>query len=81
MPRPKTPVLPGDRYGRLTIVCESEPEPRPWSSSAYRRFVVRCDCGAETVVRLCNMRSGSTRSCGRHHPVWTSVDWRLERAS
>jgi hypothetical protein len=30
----------------------------------YRRFEVRCDCGTVKIVRLGDMRSGSTVSCG-----------------
>lgn len=65
MGRPRTIVNVGDRFGRLTIIEETAPEPRPEPSrSAYRRFRCRCDCGQETNARLCNMRHGSTTSCG-----------------
>lgn len=64
MARPPIQVAVGDRYHMLTVVRETEPEPRPLSPSRYRRFEMRCDCGELTNVRLCNVRSGSTRSCG-----------------
>lgn len=64
MARPMIQAMPGDRYGFLTLLYEVEPDHRPFSTSHYRKFLVRCDCGTERTVRLCNMRSGTTRSCG-----------------
>jgi hypothetical protein len=48
----------GTRYGRLAVVNEVAPDGR------YRRFAVRCDCAAELVVRLQDLRSAATQSCG-----------------
>lgn len=56
-------VTPGDRYGRLTVVCESEPYKAPCGES-YRRFTCRCDCGETSCVRLDSLRNGVTQSCG-----------------
>ena len=55
--------LTGDTFGRLTVIRQ------------YRRITVddkrtesiwlcRCSCGAEKIVRLKNLVSGGTRSCG-----------------
>lgn len=54
-------ILPGDRYGRLTIIKEVEP-----TSTNVRRFLCKCDCGNETIVRMCHLRSTNkpTVSCG-----------------
>lgn len=49
----------GERYGSLTVLHEVK---------SYRkgstRWACRCDCGAFVNVQSCNLRSGSTRSCG-----------------
>lgn len=51
-------VKDGDRYGRLTIVSETD----KWKGR--RMFLCRCDCGNEVVVGLGNLRNGHTQSCG-----------------
>ena len=56
-------VLPGDRYGQLTIVSEAERSVT--ASGRYRRaFNCRCDCGQTITVDLGNLRSGHSASCG-----------------
>lgn len=45
-------------FGELTVVKEVE------SVSNKRRFLCKCSCGAEPVVRLDHLRSGHTQSCG-----------------
>lgn len=54
-------IKPGDRYGQLTIIKEVEP-----TESGVRRFLCKCDCGNETVVRMCHLRTKKhpTVSCG-----------------
>lgn len=64
MPRPRTPIDAGRRFHSLTIIAELEPHQRPYGGGTLRHFAVRCDCGAERVVRLQNLLSGNTRSCG-----------------
>lgn len=51
--------LTGQRYGRLVVVQEIE-RVRP----RVRRFECLCDCGNTSYVRLGNLRSGITTSCG-----------------
>jgi hypothetical protein len=51
-------VNPGDKYGRLTII--SEVEQIKWT----RRFLCKCDCGKEKVIRLEHLRRGAIISCG-----------------
>lgn len=51
-------VSPGDRYGRMIVVSEAAPRGR------FRYMWCRCDCGAEKLVMLWNLRSGHTESCG-----------------
>lgn len=61
MPKPpRTKDLPGQRFGRLTIVK------RAYVNDAFAgaRWLCRCDCGGETITRGGNLHSGKTRSCG-----------------
>ena len=51
-------IRPGERFGRLTII--KEVECRNW----VRRFLCRCDCGVERIVRLGALRNRSVVSCG-----------------
>ena len=52
------PIKAGSQFGRLTVL---KPEGRKGGQIAYRCL---CDCGAETVVRSADLRSGNTKSCG-----------------
>lgn len=59
----KKEVLPGERFGRLTIIKEVGTiirKPRLYE----RRFLCRCDCGNEKEVSLYSLTRGYTRSCG-----------------
>jgi excisionase family DNA binding protein len=49
----------GNRYGRLTVLGEADRD-----KQGARLLRVRCDCGAEKIVRMSYLRNGSTRSCG-----------------
>ena len=59
----KIEVKSGDKYGRLTILEEVQPHTYP---NGYKERMVkcRCDCGSPTIVRLKDLRSGKTQSCG-----------------
>lgn len=52
----------GRRFGRLVVVRKS-PEPRKW--------LCKCDCGAEKLVAGSNLRNGSVRSCGCLAAEWS----------
>ena len=59
----KLEVKSGDRYWRLTIL--EEVTSYIYSSGYKERMVkCRCDCGNPTIVRLKDLRSGKTQSCG-----------------
>ena len=59
----KLEVKSGDRYWRLTII--EEVTSYIYSSGYKERMVkCRCDCGSPTIVRLKDLRSGKTQSCG-----------------
>lgn len=47
-------ALPGDRFDRLVVTAIVDGQTRK----------CLCDCGAESIVRRCNLTSGNTRSCG-----------------
>ena len=58
-------TFPGARFGRLEIVAEGEPIPRPDKPGWKRRtFRCRCDCGNQIVVTRDSLVSGNTKSCG-----------------
>jgi hypothetical protein len=50
----------GKTYGRLTVVKDAE------ATNGYRNVIVRCICNEtfEKIVRLKNLKSGNTTSCG-----------------
>lgn len=53
--------LVGKRYGRLTVTDETMRK----DSSGKRTLACKCDCGTENyVVRMNNLTSGNTTSCG-----------------
>lgn len=52
-------VLPGEVFGRLTTV-----ESRGYDSARKQIWLAKCECGAQTVVRVNNLRTGTTTSCG-----------------
>ena len=60
----KVEVIPGEKYGRLTVIKEVETRVMP--NGRNERYVLcKCDCdGKEVVVSLRSMRQGSTTSCG-----------------
>lgn len=49
--------LRGERYGRLVALQRQQDG----------RWLCQCDCGQRTIVRLNNLRSGRTQSCGCLH--------------
>lgn len=55
----REPLEPGARFGRLTTV-----ESRGYDSAHKHIWLVRCDCGAQKVVRENNLKTGTATSCG-----------------
>lgn len=49
----------GNKYGKLTVLCRVENNPR-----GKQRVRCRCECGAEIEVLVNSLRTGNTRSCG-----------------
>ena len=54
----KVKDLTGQRFGRLTVISRAENR----NKKVYWRC--RCDCGAEKIIRGCNLKYGDTNSCG-----------------
>ena len=50
--------LMGQRFGNLMVLAPAE------NIGSRTAWLCRCDCGAETVVPTCHLRSGHTKSCG-----------------
>ena len=57
----------GQRFGRLLVVALSE------GRSGNPLWLCKCDCGETKVVRLGNLKSGATQSCGCLHKERTSL--------
>ena len=57
-----TKGIPGERYGRLTILMEIPAENR--KKRDVREVLCQCDCGNVTIARVGNLLSGNTMSCG-----------------
>lgn len=56
---PKT----GSTWGRWTIIGRARPAKRYGETYARARVVVRCVCGREQPVFVCDLRSGRTAGC------------------
>lgn len=55
-------VLPGTRFGRLTVVKELASVPK--HKRKRRRFELHCDCGSAHEAWIHCLRNGDTKSCG-----------------
>lgn len=59
MPTTLNPDMnPGCRFGNLTILRRGP------NGGRMPRVYCLCDCGAETLVYCCSLRTGNTKSCG-----------------
>ena len=61
---PSVYVMPGDKYGRLEVICELPPRIR--AGKPKRLVECRCQCGTTNAVLLNSLRRGATVSCGCH---------------
>lgn len=48
----------GQKFGRLTVLAFNTEQ------KGQSRFLCRCDCGTECIVRAGNIYNSSTKSCG-----------------
>lgn len=58
------PAEAGMRFGLYTLV-----ERRPTDDRGQQRWLCRCDCGSERVVRLAHLRHGKALGCGCTRPA------------
>jgi hypothetical protein len=80
----RTDLIPGDRFGRLTVISLAPKRLR------HTEWHCRCDCGEMKTTRASTLRAGRTRSCGclgreelrtrrgnlRHGQRWT-IEYRI----
>lgn len=52
--------LTGQVFNRLTVICRVNQR----SSDGSVKWLCRCSCGNETIVRADSLKSGNTQSCG-----------------
>ena len=52
----------GKRYGRLTILTRATS--LHYTGTTVARWLCRCDCGHEVIVRADSLHQGRTKSCG-----------------
>jgi len=62
--RKAKPITGGTRFGRWVVIQEAEPYIPPCKIGRMRRFLCRCDCGIQRLVRLKDLISGLSASCG-----------------
>lgn len=70
----------GDKFGRLTIVCELEPR----GKNNNRYFQCKCECGTERDFKIYRLTKGTTVSCGcfaRELAVVTGKDAQINNLS
>ena len=53
------PDLTGQRFGMLTVIGQA-----PSTDKGRRRWICKCDCGTEKIILGCNLKRGTTVSCG-----------------
>ena len=88
-PRPRRPILPGMRFGKLTVIRRAA---RPYVYLlrghwivAGRRWLCRCDCGRELFVCSSYLNAGTRKNCtrgmcrARKHGLFTGICWRRNR--
>ena len=57
--------LTGQRFGMLYVLKEAAPIQRKDNpSQSRRRWLCRCDCGAEKIILQDNLKRGLSKSCG-----------------
>lgn len=53
------PLIPGQRFGRWTVIAEHPKRSR----NGQKYYLCRCDCGTEKPVRADGLRAGKSTSC------------------
>lgn len=55
--------LTGQRFGRLIVICESEPYYPPNSNKRHRMWLCQCDCGNVIKTDQGGLLNGGAKSC------------------
>jgi len=66
----------GSNFGRLTCMRRVDP-PESAANKHNRYYLCQCSCGNEVVVRLSDLLSGGTKSCGCLHSELAAERGRL----
>ena len=53
----------GDRFGYLTVICETEPNITP-CGTVQRKFLCKCDCGNHVIRMRSTLQKSKNQSCG-----------------
>lgn len=53
----------GERFGRLVVLSRADDYVAP-NGKHHVQWLCQCDCGAQTVVDVCQLTGGKTLSCG-----------------
>lgn len=53
----------GERFGHLTVLSRADDYTAP-NGKHHVRWLCRCDCGNKTIVDICQLTEGKTKSCG-----------------
>lgn len=64
-------LMPGDVFGRLTVVSLSHSSKRRDGTAGERVMNCQCICGKVVKVKTSNLKSGNTSSCGCLHSEMT----------
>lgn len=62
MAKEKNTGLICSKFGRLTVIGEVPAEER--KNKKHRELICKCDCGNIKIIRMTNLKSGNTKSCG-----------------
>jgi len=54
----------GTRFLRWVVLSAADPYVQPTNGRKRKRWLCRCDCGAEAIVQDYSLTSGGSKSCG-----------------
>lgn len=60
---PKSIDLTGQRFGKLVVIKQAESAIMK-NGYPLRKWLCKCDCGNDVVVRVADLKNGNTKSCG-----------------
>jgi hypothetical protein len=62
---PRILLVPGQRFGRLTVLAPTAARKR----AGHKCWLCRCDCGRQVIVAGTHLVGGDTKSCGCRVPI------------